>query len=87
MIDLLNLEIKKTVDEGRAIAKLDPVQIEIFEARYDQIIEKGLAENPPSISRGQFLRNEAERNRAKSEKPAGSLEGVPSGDAGLYVRF
>jgi len=64
MIDLL-LGIKKTVDERRAIAKLDPVQIEIFEARYDQIIEKGLSLKIRFLFLGVNLRNEAERNRAR----------------------
>jgi hypothetical protein len=52
MIDLLST-IKKTVDERRVIAKLGPVQIEIFKVRYDPIIKKGLAKNPLPISRGQ----------------------------------
>lgn len=50
MIDLL-LEIKKTVEEKKTTAnQLAPAQLRSFEVRYDQIIEKGLAENPPIIT-------------------------------------
>lgn len=49
------LEIKKAVDEKRRATsdKLDPVYIQGFGERYDQVIENGMAENPPPISRGQ----------------------------------
>jgi len=47
MLDLL-LEIKTVVDERRAAAtELNPEEIKSFEHRYDQIIAKGYAENPP----------------------------------------
>jgi len=47
MIDLL-LEIKKTAKERRSIDSwLDPAEVERFEVRYNQIIQKGLLENPP----------------------------------------
>ena len=47
MIDLL-LEIKRKVEERRSIDSwLDPAEVERFEVRYDQIIKKGLLENPP----------------------------------------
>lgn len=69
MIDLL-LEIKKAVDKRRAIAKLDPAQIEIFEARYDHIIEKGVAENPSPISGGQS----GKRGRKKQSKAKNLLD-------------
>lgn len=70
MIDLL-LEIKKAVDERRATSdKLDPVQIKGFEERYDQVIENGMAENPPPISRGQPGR----RGRKKQSKAKNLLD-------------
>ncbi|MDI6908177.1 MAG: IS66 family transposase, partial [Thermoanaerobacterales bacterium] len=67
MIELL-LEIKKAVDERRAEAdKLDPAQIEIFEARYDQIIEKGIAEDPPPIPEDKpRKRGRKKQSRAKN---------------------
>ena len=47
MIDLL-LEIKRTAEERRSIDSwLDPDEVERFEVRYDQIIKKGMLENPP----------------------------------------
>ena len=70
MIDLL-LEIKKAVDKRRTVAdKLDPVQIKGFEERYDQLIETGMAENPPPISRGQPGR----RGRKKQSKAKNLLD-------------
>jgi len=47
MIDLL-LEIKRTAEERQSIDSwLDPDEVERFEVRYDQIIKKGMLENPP----------------------------------------
>lgn len=48
MIELL-LEIKKAVEQAKVSGKshLTSIQIEDFLQRYGQIIEKGLAENPP----------------------------------------
>lgn len=47
MIDLL-LEIKRMAEERRSIDSwLDPDEVERFEVRYDQIIKKGMLENPP----------------------------------------
>lgn len=70
MIDLL-LEIKRAVDERRAISdKLGPVQIKGFEERYDQVIENGLAENPLPISQGQPGR----RGRKKQSKAKNLLD-------------
>ena len=70
MIDLL-LEIKKAVDKRRTVAdKLNPVQIKGFEERYDQVIETGMAENPPPISRGQPGR----RGRKKQSKAKNLLD-------------
>jgi Transposase IS66 family. len=52
MIDLL-LEIKKTAKERRSIDSwLDPAEVERFEVRYNQIIQKGLLENPPPKTPG-----------------------------------
>ncbi len=70
MIDLL-IEIKKAVEEKKAVAnQLDPAQARSFEERYDQIIEKGLAENPPPISRGQ----PGKRGRKKQSKAKNLLD-------------
>lgn len=70
MIELL-LEIKKAVDERKEIDdKLDPSQIEIFEARYDQIIEKGLAEDPPPI----YQDKPGKRGRKKQSKAKNLLD-------------
>ena len=52
------------------ILGLDPVQIESFEERYNQIIEKGLAENPIPVSREQPGR----RGRKKQSKAKNSLD-------------
>jgi transposase len=67
MIELL-LEIKEAVDERRAEAdRLDPAQIEIFGARYDQIIEKGIAEDPPPIPEDKpRKRGRKKQSRAKN---------------------
>jgi transposase len=47
MIDLL-LEIKRTTEEKRSIDSwLEPDEVERFEVGYDQIIKKGMLENPP----------------------------------------
>jgi len=47
MIDLM-LEIKRTAEERRSIDSwFDPAEVERFEVRYDQIILKGMLENPP----------------------------------------
>jgi transposase len=70
MIDLL-IEIKKAVEEKKAVAnQLDPAQARSFEERYDQIIEKGLAENPSPISRGQ----PGKRGRKKQSKAKNLLD-------------
>jgi transposase len=70
MIDLL-IEIKKAVEEKKAVAnQLDPAQARSFEERYDQIIEKGLAENPPPISGGQ----PGKRGRKKQSKAKNLLD-------------
>jgi hypothetical protein len=59
----LLLEIKGVVEETKPIASLAPAQLKSPEERYEQIIEKGLAENFPSprIS----LSDGAERNKAR----------------------
>ena len=70
MIDLL-CKIKKNVDENRAIAdRLDPAQIKSFEKRYDQIIEKGLAENPLPTDQDQPKK----RGRKKQSKAKNLLD-------------
>ena len=70
MIDLL-IEIKKAVEEKKAVTnQLDPAQARSFEERYDQIIEKGLAENPSPISRGQ----PGKRGRKKQSKAKNLLD-------------
>ena len=70
MIDLL-IETKKAVEEKKTVAnQLDPTQTRSFEERYDQIIEKGLAENPPPISRGQ----PGKRGRKKQSKTKNLLD-------------
>lgn len=70
MIDLL-LEIKKIVEENRATTdKLDPEKIKSFEERYDQIIEKGLAENPPPTLEDQPKK----RGRKKQSKAKNLLD-------------
>ncbi|MBT9142398.1 MAG: hypothetical protein DDT29_00792 [Dehalococcoidia bacterium] len=78
MIDLLlpvcgqrtGREIKKAVDERGTIARLDPAQIEILEARYGQIIEKVLTENPPPVSGCQS----GKRGRKKQSKAKNLLD-------------
>jgi hypothetical protein len=81
MIDLL-LEIKKAVDERRATSdKLDPVQIKGFEERYDQVIENGMAENPPPTrlltpernNGGQVSRRQPGRRGRKKQSKAKNL--------------
>jgi len=70
MIDLL-LKIKEDVEEKKAIAnQLEPVQIKSFEEKYDQIIQKGLAENPPPITLDQPKR----RGRKKQSKAKNLLD-------------
>jgi transposase len=70
MIDLL-LEIKKAVGKRRTVAdNLNPVQIKGLEERYDQLIETGMAENPPPISRGQPGR----RGRKRQSKAKNLLD-------------
>ena len=67
MIDLL-CKIKKNVEEKKAIAnRLDPAQIKSFQERYDQIIEKGLAENPlPSVEDQPKKRGRKKQSKAKN---------------------
>jgi len=67
MIDLL-CEIKKIVDENRATTdKLDPEKIKSFEERYEQIIEKGLAENPlPKLQNQVKKRGRKKQSKAKN---------------------
>lgn len=70
MVDLL-LEIKKTVEEKKTTAnQLAPAQLRSFEVRYDQIIEKGLAENPPIITENQPKK----RGRKKQSKAKNLLD-------------
>jgi transposase len=67
----LLLEIKETVEEAKPIAnQLDPAQLKSFAERYDQIIEKGLAENPVPISQDQTKR----RGRKKQSKAKNLLD-------------
>jgi len=67
MIDLL-LRIKKNVEERKAIAnQLDPTQIKSFEERYEEIIEKGLAEDPlPTLQNQPKKRGRKKQSKAKN---------------------
>jgi len=67
MIDLL-CEIKKNVEEKKPVAnQLDPAQIKNFEVRYEQIIEKGLAENPlPKLQNQPKKRGRKKQSKAKN---------------------
>ena len=67
MIDLL-LKIKKNVEEKKAIAnQLDPAQIKSFEERYEEIIEKGLAENPaPTLQNQPKKRGRKKQSKTKN---------------------
>jgi len=70
MIDLL-LKIKEDVEKKKAIAnQLEPLQIKSFEEEYDQIIQKGLAENPPLITFNQPKK----RGRKKQSKAKNLLD-------------
>jgi len=70
MINLL-LEIKKAVEETKPTAnQLAPAQLKSFEERYDQTVEKGLAENPIPISQDQTKR----RGRKKQSKAKNLLD-------------
>ncbi len=69
MKDLL-CEIKRVVDETKPIAdKLCPEKIAAFEENYGAIIEKGLTENPPSISS-----EPGRKGRKKQTKPKNLLD-------------
>jgi len=67
MIDLL-CEIKKNVEEKKPVAnQLDPAQIKNFEVRYDEIIEKGLTENPlPKLQNQPKKRGRKKQSKAKN---------------------
>jgi len=67
MIDLL-CEIKKIVDKKKPVAnQLDQAQIKSFEERYEQIIEKGLAENPlPTLQNQPKKRGRKKQSKVKN---------------------
>jgi transposase len=66
------LDIKTSVDERKPTAdRLTPEEMALFEARYDQILEKGFLENPsPPIL--QNIRKK--RGRKKQSKPRNLLD-------------
>lgn len=66
----LLVEIKEAVDEKRIVAdRLDEDKIESFKDRYDKIISRGLAKNPPVKKRDGFKK----RGRIKQSKETNLL--------------
>jgi len=66
MIELL-LEINDAVESRKSTAtKLEPAEIESFEQRYQQIIEKGFKENPPPPEPSEKKRGRKKQSKAKN---------------------